>query len=78
VTEGAHSSRVKSGENAGEFLQHEFVVRQFTPAGNYSGPARLSLSTIAADPQHPRQVNLVVHEPHSAKPLQSLSLQCPA
>ena len=78
VTEGEHSSRVRSGENAGEFLKHDFVVRQYTPAGNYTGPARLSLSTIDADPQHPRQVNLVVFEPRTGKPLQSLSLQCPA
>jgi hypothetical protein len=78
VTEGEHRSRVKSGENAGEVLKHDFVVRQYTPAGSYKGPARLSLSTIGADPQHPRQVNLVVYDPRTAKPLQSLSLQCPA
>lgn len=78
VTEDGHSSKVKSGENAGEFLKHDFVVRQYTPAGNYTGPARLSLSTIDADPQHPRKVNLVVYEPRTGKSLQSLSLQCPA
>ena len=78
VTEGEHGSKVRAGENAGEFLQHDFVVRQYTPAGNYTGAARLALSTINADPQHSRQVNLVVYETRTGKPLQSLSLQCPS
>ena len=76
VTENGHNSKVKSGENAGEFLQHDFVVRQYTPAGDYSGPARLTLRAIAADPAHARQVNLVVFDPKTGKPLQALSLPC--
>ena len=76
VTEHGHSSKVKSGENAGEFLQHDFVVRQYTPAGDYKGPAKLSFRSLAADPQHPRQVNLVVYEPKTGKTLQALSLSC--
>jgi hypothetical protein len=76
VTEHGHSSKVKSGENAGEFLQHDFVVRQYTPAGDYKGPARLTLRSLAADPQHPRQVNLVVFEPKTGKTLQAVSLSC--
>lgn len=78
VTENGHTSRVKSGENAGEFLQHDFVVRQYTPAGNYKGPARLTLRTVAADPAHPRQVNLVVFDPKTGRPLQALGVDCPA
>jgi len=76
VTENGHSSKVKSGENAGEFLKHDFVVRQFTNAGNYQGPARLTFRAIAADPAHPRNVNLVVFEPKTGKPLQALALSC--
>jgi hypothetical protein len=76
VTEHGHSSRVRAGENAGEFLKHDFVVRQYTPAGDYRGAARLALNSIAADPQHPRQINLVVFDPRSGKTLQALSLQC--
>ena len=34
VTENGHSSKVKAGENAGELLQHDFVVRQYVPAGD--------------------------------------------
>ncbi|HSV52204.1 MAG TPA: DUF1223 domain-containing protein [Burkholderiaceae bacterium] len=76
VTEHGHSSKVKSGENAGEYLQHDFVVRQYVPAGTYSGPSRLTLRAVAADAAHPRQVNLVVFEPKTGRPLQALSLGC--
>ena len=80
VTEHGHNSKVKSGENAGEFLKHDFVVRQYTQAGEYknaaTAPQKLGLRSIAATPGHERQVNLVVFEPQSGKTLQALSLQC--
>lgn len=76
VTEHGHASKVKSGENAGELLKHDFVVRQYVPAGDYRGNARLNLRTVALHAAHPRQVNLVVLEPRSGKTLQALSLQC--
>jgi hypothetical protein len=76
VTEHGHSSKVKAGENAGEYLQHDFVVRQYVPAGEYRGASRITLRAIAAQPPHPRQVNLVVFDPKSGKPLQALSLGC--
>jgi hypothetical protein len=76
VTEHGHGSKVKAGENAGAFLQHDFVVRQYVPAGEYRGASRITLRAIAAQPSHPRQVNLVVFDPKSGKPLQALSLGC--
>jgi hypothetical protein len=76
VTEHGHSSKVKAGENAGEFLQHDFVVRQYVPVGEYRGPSRLTLRAVPSQPAHPRQVNLVVFDPKSGKPLQALSLSC--
>ena len=76
VTEHGHSSKVKAGENAGELLQHDFVVRQYVPAGDYQGASRLQLRTVPGKPGHARQVNLVVVEPRSGKALQALSLQC--
>ena len=76
VTEHAHASKVRSGENAGEFLQHDFVVRQFVPVGTHEGPARLALRPIPPTAGHPQQVNLVVEEAGTGKPLQALSLQC--
>lgn len=82
VTEHGHNSRVKAGENAGEFLKHDFVVRQYTQAGDYRSadatPKKLAFRSIAATPGHERQVNLVVFEPQSGKTLQALSLQCGA
>jgi hypothetical protein len=76
VTEHGHSSKVKAGENAGELLQHDFVVRQYVSAGTYQGAQRLRVRTIAPQAGHPQQVNLVVFEPRSATPLQALSLGC--
>ena len=82
VTEHGHNSKVKAGENAGEFLKHDFVVRQYTQAGEYKSggatPTKLAFRSIAATPGHERQVNLVVFEPQSGKTLQALSLSCPA
>jgi hypothetical protein len=78
VTEHAHASKVRAGENAGEFLQHDFVVRQFVPGGTHEGPGQLALRPIAPTPGHPQQVNLVVEEAGTGKPLQALSLQCGA
>ena len=76
VTEHGHSSKVKSGENAGEFLQHDFVVRQYVPVGDYQGNATLKLRAVPGEPGHPRQVNLVVVDKASGKPLQALSVGC--
>jgi hypothetical protein len=80
VTEHGHSSRVQSGENAGEFLKHDFVVRQYTPAGEYSTsgsrPQRLTFRSIATTPGHPRQINLVVFDRKTGDTLQAVSLQC--
>ncbi len=76
VTEHGHNSKVAAGENKGEFLKHDFVVRQYVPVGSYSGTQKLKFSAIAADPKHPRQVNLVVFEPKTGKTLQALSMQC--
>jgi hypothetical protein len=76
VTENNHNSRVQAGENAGEFLKHDFVVRQYVPAGRYAGAQSLKLLAIPAHSEHPRQINLVVSDSRSGEPLQALSLQC--
>ncbi len=80
VTEHGHNSKVSSGENKGEFLKHDFVVRQYTQAGEYkTGDAqsqKLSFRSIAPTPGHPRQVNLVVFDSKTGKTLQAVSLQC--
>ncbi len=76
VTEHGHNSKVSAGENKGEFLKHDFVVRQYVPVGSYSGVQKLKFNAIAADPKHPRQVNLVVFEPKTGKTLQAVSANC--
>ncbi len=76
VTEHGHSSRVKAGENAGETLLHDFVVRQYTPVGRYQGTQTLQFAAVAAQAAHPRQINLVVSDPKTGEPLQAVSLQC--
>ena len=76
VTEHGHTSKVKSGENAGEFLQHDFVVRQYVPVGDYRGASKLTFHAVKGEPGHARQVNLVVFDPRTGKPLQALSTGC--
>lgn len=77
VTEDGHSSKVKAGENAGELLQHDFVVRQYVPLGRYQGAQTLRLAAIAPTPGHAQHINLVVSDAQSQAPLQALTLSCP-
>jgi hypothetical protein len=76
VTEHNHNSRVKAGENAGEFLKHDFVVRQYVQAGQYAGTQSLKFYSIAPQADHPRQINLVVSDARTGEPMQALSLSC--
>ncbi len=80
VTEHGHNSRVQAGENKGEFLKHDFVVRQLVQAGQYkagdTAAQKLKFSSIAPTPGHARQVNLVVFDDKTGKTLQAVSLQC--
>jgi hypothetical protein len=80
VTEDGHTSKVLRGENSGEFLKHDFVVRQYQPAGDHTGSQKLVLQTIPKDatysPSNTRRVNLVVFNPQTGKPLQAVSLSC--
>ncbi len=77
VTEHGHRSRVNAGENQGAALQHDFVVRQYTPVGRYQGTQTLRFAAIPGTPQHPRQINLVVSDAATGQALQALSLACP-
>jgi hypothetical protein len=76
VTEHGYNSKVKAGENSGEFLQHDFVVRQYVPLGRYEGANTVRLGAIPAVAGHSRQVNLVVTDPATGDTLQAASLQC--
>jgi hypothetical protein len=76
VTEHGYSSKVNAGENSGELLQHDFVVRQYVPVGQYEGTQDLKLRPLPPTAGHAQQVNLVVTAASGSSPLQALSLQC--
>ncbi len=81
VTELNHTTAVKAGENEGVTLKHDFVVREYKPvaAWEVKPGATTSLSFVpstSADAKHPRQVNLVVLDAYSGRPVQALKLGC--
>jgi hypothetical protein len=78
VTESGHRSRVSAGENAGEKLSHDHVVRQLHRVPAWTGAeTRLRFSpSLPADAAHPRALSLVVLDPASGRPLQALRLRC--
>lgn len=76
TTEHNYSSRVKAGENAGEYLKHDFVVRQYAPVGRYEGAQTLTFYAIPAQADHPRQINLVVSDVQTGETMQAVSLSC--
>jgi len=81
VTEQGFVSQVKAGENEGATLQHDFVVREYRPVAAWQatpGAARTLTFDVAGagDAGHPRQVNLVVTDADSGRPVQALKLGC--
>jgi hypothetical protein len=78
VTENGHRSAVTAGENAGEKLAHDHVVRELHRVPPWTGSAiRLSFSPAAApDAAHPRALSLVVIDAATGRPLQALRLPC--
>ena len=82
VTEQNHVSAVKAGENDGVTLTHDGVVREYRSVAAWAaapdGPAttlQFDL-TAAADPAHPRQVNLVIVDAAGGRPVQAAKLGC--
>ena len=81
VTEQGHVSAVKAGENQGVTLAHDFVVREYLPVAAWATerdtPTTLRFSPAGrADPLHARQVNLVVVDAATGRPVQALKLGC--
>ncbi|TAM48649.1 MAG: DUF1223 domain-containing protein [Burkholderiaceae bacterium] len=78
VTEDGYNSKVKAGENSGAFLQDDFVVRQYTPVGEYrtATPQELTLRSIPASARHARHINLVLFDPKTGATLQAVSASC--
>jgi len=81
VTEQAHVSAVKAGENEGVMLHHDFVVRDYRPVSAWVAKAA-DATTLqfdlagASDPAHPRQVNLVLINADTGRPVQAVKLGC--
>lgn len=76
VTEDGHSSKVKAGENRGETLKHDFVVRQYVEVASQRGKGRVNLKANPAEAAHLRRVNLTVYDPATGTPWQAVSLPC--
>lgn len=75
VLEDHHSSRVSAGENRGETLRHDHVVRLFQPVPEWNAAAGLqaALKVSAGDAAFPRRVAFVVTN-GAGRPLQALAL----
>ncbi len=80
VTEDAHQTEVAAGENAGEQLRNDHVVRQYVPIGQYrartDSTQTLVLHAVAASTGHTRKINLVLFDPRDGTTLQALALRC--
>ena len=81
LTEQGHASVVKAGENEGATLQHDFVVRDYRPLGAWTPKPEAPQAFVyempaGGDAGHPRQVNLVVVDAASGRPVQALRIGC--
>ncbi len=78
VTEQGHVSAVKAGENEGVTLHHDQVVREYKQVPAWAGGATTLQFDLAgtADASHPRQINLVIVNADSGRPVQAVRLGC--
>ena len=78
VLEDGHSSAVRSGENAGETLRHDHVVRLYQPVPAWPAAQglRAQLAVTPGDASHPRRVVFVVTGAQKPAPLQAAALAC--
>lgn len=81
VTEQAHATAVKAGENDGATLRHDFVVRDYAATPPWAVRAGTAETlrfapTSRTDPAHPRSVNLVIVDAATGRPVQALKLDC--
>jgi len=82
VTEQGHVTAVKAGENRGVTLRHDYVVRDYqtvpawTPRVGAPQALAFQLPAQADAAAHPREVNLVVVDADSGRPVQALKVGC--
>jgi hypothetical protein len=82
VTEGPQQTAVKAGENKGETLSDDFIVRELQPVTAWNaGPGHQQVlsftpGTTRLDTSLGRQVNLVVIDAQTGRPLQAIKVGC--
>ncbi len=81
VTEHQHASNVLAGENQGARLTHDFVVTDYRAVSAWNAVpgahATFNFSpATASSAAHPRQVNLVITDATSGRPVQAIKLGC--
>ena len=81
VTEQAHVTSVKAGENDGATLRHDFVVRDYATVPRWNAKAGTAETlrfgpSSAGDAAHRRSVNLVVVDAATGRPVQALKIGC--
>jgi hypothetical protein len=80
VVEDGHRSDVRAGENAGEKLRHDHVVRQFQPVAPWSADREQRMEwTPPVEPLPPgvsRRTVFVLVDATTQRPLQALALTC--
>jgi hypothetical protein len=78
VLEDLHESKVRAGENAGETLKHDHVVRLLrqVPAWPAAQGVQATLSISPGIAANPRRVVFVVQDASTHKPLQVVTLAC--
>ncbi len=81
LLEDGHRSDVKAGENAGEKLRHDHVVRQYQPVAAWAADREQRLQWQLPRVQESeaglqRRVAFVVVNPETQKPVQALALGC--
>ena len=78
VLRSGPSSKVRAGENSGETLKHDHVVRLLQPVPSWPAGAglRSELNVNVGQPEFPRRVVFVVTDAKSQRPVQALALDC--
>jgi hypothetical protein len=78
VVEDGHESKVRAGENSGETLRHDHVVRLYKPVAAWptTSAQRLQLQVSRGEANFPRRVVFVVTDAATAKPIQAVALNC--
>jgi len=78
VLEDQHVSKVRAGENAGETLRHDHVVRLYKPVQPWNAAQGYSaqLTVGSGSAEFPRRVVFVVTDANTQRPVQAVALAC--